>query len=292
MGGGVSSAIPAPDTEIESRSDGTSAYAIKVLEAITATGLKPGIMARLTVCEEELQLLEARGPVDDARVLARFDYRAIPSWSISPKVFSFKFRPATHRRFLRMREPEPEPEPEPALELQPEPQSEGPVSIRLGTLQAADISSVLREHCYKKADEIRRLKCVFKETVFAKLLESVRAAGLAPIYALRDERAAFDAASGETNDKRKAAFLKTGNVCAPVPEFYPLSSSMAAELVKQFDQFDQVEAAVLLHKLLADPRNFDLVLQTFETDVDRDNVCHRLSVPFVKSMETHTAARR
>jgi hypothetical protein len=37
----------------------------------------------------------------------------------------------------------------------------------------------------------------------------------------------------------------------------------------------QVEAAVLLHAIVADPRNFGLVLDTFETDSDRDNVCHR-----------------
>ena len=60
---------------------------------------------------------------------------------------------------------------------------------------------------------------------------------------------------------------------------------MAAKLVATQQQFDQVEAAVLLHPILADPRNFDLVLATFETDADRDNVCNRLSVSFVKSAD-------
>ena len=50
-------------------------------------------------------------------------------------------------------------------------------------------------------------------------------------------------------------------------------------------RFDQVLAAVLLPPILADPRNFDLVLATFETDADRDNVCNRLSVSFVKSAD-------
>ena len=43
---------------------------------------------------------------------------------------------------------------------------------------------------------------------------------------------------------------------------------------------------------MADPRNFDLVLQTFETDTDRDNVCHRLNVPFVKSTEVTAYGQR
>ena len=50
----------------------------------------------------------------------------------------------------------------------------------------------------------------------------------------------------------------------------------------------QVDAAVLLHPLLADPRNFEAVLGTFETDADRDNVCHRLQIPFVKSADAAT----
>ena len=151
MGGGASSAAPSSDTAVEIKSDGTRVYTVKVVEA-AAVGLKAGMRARLTICEEELDLLTARGPVDDATLLARFDYRAIPSWSITPKTFAFRFRPATHRRFLRLREP-PELEPEP----EPEPLSDSPVNIRLGTLQAAQISAVLREHCYKKADEIRRM---------------------------------------------------------------------------------------------------------------------------------------
>jgi hypothetical protein len=39
----------------------------------------------------------------------------------------------------------------------------------------------------------------------------------------------------------------------------------------------------MLHGLVADPRCFHVVLATFETDADRDNVCHRLHVPFVTS---------
>ena len=287
MGGGASSAIPASDAAIETRRDGTRAYTIKIVEAVVA-GLKSGAMGRLAICEEELQLLAARGPVDDAPVLARFDYRAVPSWSITPKSFAFKFRPATHHRFLRMREPVPEPEPEPEpepVEPQAAPQSDAPVSIRLETSQASQISAVLREHCYKKADEIRRLKTVLKATAFTELLETVRTTGLAPICALSDERAAFDAATAELTDKRKSGFLATGELAPSVPEFFPLSAEMAAELVATQEQFDQVEAAVLLYRLLADPRNFDLVLNTFETDADRDNVCHRLNVPFVKSTE-------
>eukprot|EP01052_Picozoa_sp_SAG31_P038305 SAG31_NODE_5092_length_2748_cov_1.716874_2_plen_94_part_00 len=50
---------------------------------------------------------------------------------------------------------------------------------------------------------------------------------------------------------------------------WPLSSMMAAKLVNMFTDFDKVEAAVLLHPLLADPRNFESVLSTFETDADR-----------------------
>jgi hypothetical protein len=37
---------------------------------------------------------------------------------------------------------------------------------------------------------------------------------------------------------------------------------------------------VSLHGCIADPRNFEAVLDTFETDQDRDNVCHRLGIPF------------
>jgi len=48
--------------------------------------------------------------------------------------------------------------------------------------------------------------------------------------------------------------LETGELGAPDAEFYPLTSKMAAELVGTQSEFDQVEAAVLLHKLLADPR--------------------------------------
>ena len=282
MGGGASTAIPASDAVIEARKDGTRAYRVKVLEAVPV-GLTPGAIARLAICEEELQLLAARGPIDDAPVLARFDYRAIPSWTITPRTFCFKFRPVAHRRFLIMREPEPGPESEPETEPQAVAQSDAPVSIRLATLQAAQVSAVLREHCYKKADEIRRLKAVFTEAAFAELLETVRKTGLAPIRALGDERAALDDATAHFTHKRKTAFLITGDLAPPAPEFYPLTSQMAAELVATQQHFDQVEAAVLLHRLLADPRNFDLVLDTFETDVDRDNVCHRLNVPFVKS---------
>ena len=106
---------------------------------------------------------------------------------------------------------------------------------------------------------------MFDDAAFAELLERVRASGLPPITALSAERAVFDSAAADA-EKRKKAFMSTGGELGPPPqEFYPLSSAMAAELVATQQQFDQVEAAVLLHKLLADPRNFDKVLTTFET---------------------------
>ena len=42
--------------------------------------------------------------------------------------------------------------------------------------------------------------------------------------------------------------------------------------------FDQMEAAVMLYDALISKHSFNLVLDVFEEDADRDNVCHRLGV--------------
>ena len=190
MGSGASSAIPAADAPVEQRG-GVSVYAVK---AALAPPVKPNTMARLAICEEELQILAPRGSadVDRAAVLARYDYRAIPSWSITGKSFSFKFRPAAHLRFARLRlrlEPEPEPEPESAVGGAA---AAGLTEVTLSTLQAKQISAVLREHCYKKADEIRRLKSTLDGASFASLLTEVQQRGLPRITALCAEAVAGD----------------------------------------------------------------------------------------------------
>ena len=212
MGSGASSAVPAADAPVERRSDGVSVYAVKTA---LAPPVKPNTMARLAICEDELQLLDSpRGSaeVDNAAVLACFDYRAIPSWSITGKQFSFKFWPAAHERFVRVREPEPEPEPE----LADRPSARGGdaatitglLEVTLATLQAKQISAVLREHCYKKADETRRLKSTLDAASFGALLAEVRQSGLPRINAL----CAGQAVNADPDDPRLQAFLETGEL--------------------------------------------------------------------------------
>ena len=265
MGGGASSAVPAADAPVQQRSDGVSTYAVKVLQSSTSTTttLRAGTMARLAICEDELQLLAATrgssGSVDNAALLSRFDYRAIPSWSIPPAAFTFKFRPAAHLQFVLERQLEPEPEPEP--EPKPEPagaaavlaaeraaaKSGAPtVDVRLATWQAGKISAVLREHCYKKADEIRRLKHTLPPDDFATLLTEVECTGLPRIVALCEAGAATDEAAAAA-EARRQAFLAGGEGVGPPPEgeYYPLDAAMAARLVATQQQFDQVRMRML-----------------------------------------------
>ena len=137
---------------------------------LISVGLFP---ARLAICEDELQLQDARGVVDGATVLHVFDYHAIPSWSITPSVFSFKFRQrrlsgdATVGSVGKLQQ------------LQ-----QRVVHVRLATMQSKQISTVLREHCYKKADEIRRMKLTLDGNEFERLIGDARGeAGFAEIVA-------------------------------------------------------------------------------------------------------------
>jgi hypothetical protein len=190
----LTSSIPAEDSPIEQRAaDGATMYTVKVLtcggeggaeDGGARSAVRPGSLARLAICEDELELLEpprkrrgGGGQVlshsdDAAAVLCRFNYRAIPSWSITPRTFNFRVRLLLNKRLVGRRvggsdghgggvsgaavaaqlEPEPETEPETETETEteppppplPPPAAANPprevVSVRLATNQAVRVT--------------------------------------------------------------------------------------------------------------------------------------------------------
>lgn len=126
--GGVVSAVPAADSVIDVRPDGSTLFRVKVLAGVSALA-SPGATALLAICEDELQLLLPRPPgaaggiagghpTEGSKTLARYDYTRIPFWSITPEFFAFK-----HRQLDGV----------------------AAIMVRLATLQAKQISETLRQ---------------------------------------------------------------------------------------------------------------------------------------------------
>lgn len=57
------------------------------------------------------------------------------------------------------------------------------------------------------------------------------------------------------------------------------TAQQAASLVQvatEISPFEAVEVAVLLHDRMLNPDSYQLVMDVFETDADRENIAHRL----------------